>query len=233
MPRITLIKLLKYREWTEELGSNREGIIQIKQSTIYGIFQEKFWEKQCFVLPFRFDYYIVLSNGLSKEDLEVIVKETEQYTPYGIKAVSLTHKYPAIAQMLATKLLHRNDKIIFLDGEEDENVIVHIDLNNITELTDQTSVYESYLEILMLYYYIAKYVFELGGIANYLGGDNLIAIIPYENLERLLNVIPSNVKVGVGVSYYPREALRLAAQALSTIRKKETTQNYLVLNDTS
>ncbi len=232
MPRITLFKLIKYREWTEELGFDREGLIQVKQAEIYSYLQKLLWEKDCFILPLRYDYLIALTNNLGKNDLEYIVEEVEPYTPYGLKAVSLTHGYPAIAQLLASRIIEENnEKTVFIDGKEDENVITHIDLNNVSELTIQTSIYESYLEILTLYYNISRNIYELGGIANYLGGDNLLAILPRNEYEKIIRLIPSSLKIGIGISINPRKALLLAAKALSSIRRGETTSNYLVYHD--
>jgi len=231
LPRMTVIKLDKYREWTEELGDDREGFIQIKQAEIYRVLQEYLWSKDCFALPLRYDYYIALTNGLSREDLITLKERVGAYAPYGLKIASVTHKYPAIAQLIATKHLASGEDVVYMDGVEDENVVLHIDLNNITEYTDQTSLYESYIEILMLNYNIARAIYELGGLANYLGGDNLLAILPKDHYKELIEILPSNLKIGVGVSINPRKALKLASQALTRIRRGEVDKNYLILYD--
>ncbi len=232
MPRITLIQLIDYRKWTEEIGFDREGIIQLKQSMIYQKIQSIFWEKNCFTLPFRRDYYIVLSNGVKREDLKEVAKELDQITPYGVRVVSIIHEYPVTALLKASTII-REHRFYYEDGLEDEVVVAHIDLNRVMELTDQTSVYESYLEILSLQYYIAKYVFRLGGIIDYMGGDNMIAIIPRTRYNELIEVLPSNLKIGIGVSHIPRKALELAAKALSMIRQGKSEANYHILYESS
>lgn len=231
MPRITLLEIRKYRDWTEELGFDREGYIQIKQSRIYQTLQEVFWNRNCFVLPFRFDYYIVLNNGLLEKDLSEIIKQVENITPYGIKAVSIVHKYPAYGLLKATRII-RNNEFYYENGEEDEVVVSHIDLNNITELSIETSIYETYVEVLSLNYYITKQVFSIGGVTSYMGGDNLLAILPIDKYHELVEVLPSYLKIGIGISKVPRKALELSTRALTSIRKGEVSKNYHVLYDT-
>lgn len=230
MPRITLIELIKYRKWTEELGYDREGYIQIKQSRLYAIFQEKFLEKDCFVLPFRYDYYIVLSNGLSSDELKNIVDNIKTYTPYGLRVASVSHKYPVMALFKAYKMINKNN-FFYEEGDEDKIVIAHLDLNKITELASQTSIYESFIEIISIYKFVNDYAFKNAGITSYLGGDNLIVVLPEEKYRDFLKVIPSYIKVGIGIAYKARKALELAAKALEEIRKNKNAKNVLVLED--
>lgn len=230
MPRLTLIEISKYREWTEELDSDREGLVQIKQSTIYRNLQEVFWNKNCFVLPFRYDYYIVLSNGLSEEDLRNIVEQVRDTTPYGVRTVSIVHKYPVSALLKATSIIRRKE-FYYEESIEDEIVVSHIDLNNITEYALETSIYESYIEILAINYYISKQVMSIGGITSYLGGDNLIAILPVDRYIDLIDIMPSYLKIGIGISKIPRKAVELSTKALTSIRKGLVNKNYYVLYD--
>jgi len=232
LPRITLIELVDYRKWTEELGYDREGLIQIEQSRIYNTIQKLFWLNNCFVLPFRYDYYIALTNGLNREKLSEIAGQIERETPYGVKTVSTTHKYPSIALYRASMII-RNNKFYYEDGDEDKYVIVHLDLNNITEMAFETSIYEAYLTILDVYRFISNYVFKHNGIASYLGGDNLFAILPEEEYKLFLEIIPTYIKAGVGISHNSRKALELAARALSMIRSGRVRENIIVLHDSS
>ncbi|MCD6301718.1 MAG: GTP cyclohydrolase IIa [Staphylothermus sp.] len=234
MPRITLIKLLRYREWTEELGYDREWIIQSKQAKIYDLIQILFSKKNGFAFPLRYDYFIALSNGIDEKTHYEILMEIDSATPYGIKMVSLTHKYPAIAQLIASHIIRdKPGKLVFLEGDEDNNVVAHIDFNNITLYTDMTSVFESYLKIQSLYYNISKYAFQLGGISTYLGGDNMVVILPEEKIDRFLENLPYYLKIGIGVSSVPRKAMSLASKALTMIREGLVRKNYIILRDES
>ncbi len=232
MPRITLLKLLRYREWTEELGYDREWIIQSKQAKMYDLIQLLFSKKNGFAFPLRYDYFIALSNGIDEKTHYEILMEIDSVAPYGIKMVSLVHKYPAIAQLIASHVIREKPgKLVFFEGDEDNNVIIHIDFNNITSYTEMTSVFESYLKIQSLYYNISKYAFQLGGISTYLGGDNMLVILPEEKINRFLENLPYYLKIGIGISRIPRKALSLASKALTMIRKGVVRKNYLILRD--
>ncbi len=231
MPRLTIIKLLGYREWTESLGNDREWIIQTRQSKTYTLIQQLFSKKQGFAIPIRYDYYIALSNGIDERTHREILLEIESIAPNGVKIVSLTHKYPFTAQLLGTRILEEStEKLVFIDGEEDENIILHIDFDNITAMTYMTSIYETYMKIMSFYTNITYAAARLGGITTYLGGDNMIAIMNRNTLDEFISNIPSYVKIGGGTSYYPRKALELAAKALSTIRKNRG-KRFLLLSD--
>ena len=231
MPRLTIIKLLGYREWTESLGDDREWIIQTNQSKTYTLIQQLFSKKQGFAIPIRYDYYIALSNGIDKETHREILLEIESIAPSGVKIVSLTHKYPFTAQLLGTRILEESsEKLVYIDGKEDENIILHIDFNDITAMTYMTSVFETYMKIMSFYTNITYAAARLGGITTYLGGDNMIAIMNKDTLREFINNIPSYVKIGGGSSYYPRKALELAARALAIIRKNRE-KHFLLLSD--
>jgi GTP cyclohydrolase IIa len=63
------------------------------------------------------------------------------------------------------------------------------------------------------------------------GGDNIIVILPDYGYESLIEEIASNrnLKVGVGISYKPRNAMRLATRALDMIRSGKTKGNTNIL----
>lgn len=231
MPRITLIKLLRYREWTEELGFDREWIIQDKQASLYLLLQGLFSKKGGFVIPMRYDYFLVLSNGIDEKTHQNILTDLEPETPYGLKMVSLVHEYPFTAQLIATRIIEDTDKkLVYLEGREDEIVVAHIDFNDITKYTGKTSVMESYAKIMAVFTNITNFASRLGGITTYLGGDNMLAIVPRDTLEKFLENIPSYLKVGIGISKSPRKALLNAAKALTKIRKERDRQ-YIIVSD--
>uniref|UniRef100_A0A7C4NUX6 GTP cyclohydrolase III n=1 Tax=Staphylothermus marinus TaxID=2280 RepID=A0A7C4NUX6_STAMA len=234
MPRITLVKLVDYRKWTEELGFDREGLIQIKQAEIYRWIQERAWSMGFFAMPLMYDHYLILTNGISREELIDLAEYIEEKTPCSIKVVSITHKNPAIAQLYASRILQVSEnKITYIDGEDSVNVIAHIDLNDITSLINETSIYEAYLEVNMLLNQLSSQIYEQNGLVSYLGGDNFVAILPSENYEKLITRIPGCLKVGVGVSINPREAFKLATEALTRIRKGYVKTNYLIIQSSS
>jgi len=219
LPRITLIKLLEYREWTETLGYDREWKIQELQSNIYSSLQRMFSRRGGFVIPVRYDYFIALSNGFKEKDLEEILTDIEPLSPKGVRVVSLVHKRPFTAQLMASRIAEKEDeKLVYIGGEEEPLAVVHIDFNNITRTTIQTSVFETYVKIMSVYSEITRATIRLGGITGYLGGDNMIAVLSTDAINDLLELLPTYLKAGVGVSLNSRKALELSAKALSDIR---------------
>lgn len=234
MPRLSVVRLIGYREWIESLGEDREGFVQTTQAKLYGHLQELAWSRGSFAIPLTFDHYIILSNGLTKEEHSILLEAIESKSPCKVRIASLTHKYPGVVQYIASKLFAKtNDKIIYIDGPEDEYVIAHVDLNDVTRLISETSIYETYVEIVTLLYQLTRQIFEVNGLVSYQGGDNFIAILPYGNHEVIINKLPEFLKVGVGVSKKPREAISLATKALDTIRKGGVDRNYLILSASS
>ncbi len=221
MPRITLVELHGYREWTESLGYDREWVIQEKQARLYSLLQRSFSKKGGFVLPIRYDYFIVLSNNIDLFSHQAIYLSFEGESPVPVRMASVAHPYPFMAQLEATRLLARSMRdLIYVEGAEDPVVAVHIDYDNIRSFTYETSVYEAYMRVSQIYSYLIGVTQRHGGIAAYLGGDNIIAILPRSTYREYLSILPRTLKAGVGISMVPRRALELAARALSELRAR-------------
>lgn len=220
MPRITIIELYRYRYWTEKLGFDREWIIQSSQAELYSTLQKLFSKNDGLLIPLRYDYYLGLSNTISRERHEEIFTAISTSIPVHVRMVSIVHEYPSTAQLLATYYLASSTKnFIYIEGNEDPNVILHIDVNNITKLTYGTSIYETYTLTMKFFTEVASIAYRYGGLAGYLGGDNIIAILPLNSYKEFVNSLPDYVKIGIGISIKPRKAMELATKALDEIRR--------------
>jgi GTP cyclohydrolase III len=113
-----------------------------------------------------------------------------------------------------------------------EIAVAHADLNYFTSRTSVIGPYLSYAEVTDL---VANITRELKdkAIVQYLGGDNLAVVTNKDHLKEVVDVITSkdNIKVGVGISKYPRKAFELAAQALKVLRDEGRTRSYHILLD--
>ncbi len=233
LPRITIVELHRYREWTEKIGYDREWIIQDRQSSFYNLLQKIFSKYNGFAIPLRYDYYIVLSNGISREVHLDIHNILSKKSPVTVRMVSVPHPYPLIGQLIGTQVLSAtSSNFVFYEGEEDPVVLMHIDVNGITRMTYETSIYEAYTAIIEFFSYVADTVLRYGGIASYLGGDNILAVLPVETYEDYLSILPDYVKIGVGISLKPRKAMELATRALDEIRRKRENK-YIVYSDST
>ncbi len=232
MPRVTIVELYNYRKWAESLGTDREWIIQFKQSEIRSLLQRLIAKNDGFVLPFRYDYYIILSNAISEKRHEEIYTALYTTLDVPVRMVSLTSKHPFTAQLWATRIMARShDKFVYIHGEEDPNVIVHIDISDIVEKSYSTSIYEAYVAAVELYHYIVETVSRCGGLAGYLGGDNILAVLPLDSYEDFLDKLPSYVKAGVGISLIPRKAVKLSIEALDAVRTGGELKKFVVLTE--
>jgi GTP cyclohydrolase III len=86
----------------------------------------------------------------------------------------------------------------------------------------------------MLFQKVRQASTKNGGLTYYAGGDNFICFVPCERIEVFLNiVVTDNIKAGVGIASKPRDALKLAAQALDIIRNKERSNRIFILREST
>jgi GTP cyclohydrolase IIa len=232
LSRLTLVELRGYREWTESLGEDREWVIQAAQSRVYRAAQEEAKEHGAFIIPLRYDYMVILSSGVEESSQRSIVKAVAEASPVPVRAASTCSRDPIEALRMAQRLLARVGpgglEVEACDGPGSEwAAVAHVDVDDITEATWSTSAYDAYLSVLRLHHYLAEEAAAAGAVVQYLGGDNILVILPPEeplgvttrllsSLEGLLGGV--SLKAGVGVSRTPRAALALAARALHDIR---------------
>ncbi|MEM0025039.1 MAG: GTP cyclohydrolase IIa [Zestosphaera sp.] len=224
------VEFVKYREWTESLGKDREWFIQLTQSKVYQVIQSFVSSYGGIALPLRYDYQIILlpyDVGV-REFNENLKKTLLNYSPTPINTLVACKRIKDLLKMDLNNENYRDD----VSCLPEPLVVAHADLNDFTKRTRSLGIYRTYSEILNV---IAHYVRELRDIAivQYLGGDNIVSICDEDSMQEVLEVLGSvdTIKVGVGVSKIPRKAFMLAAEALDTIREKGKVSKYMVLYD--
>ncbi len=224
------VEFVKYREWTESLGKDREWFIQLTQSKVYQVIQSFASSYGGIALPLRYDYQIMLLpyEVSVREFNEGLRKVLLNYAPTPINTLVTCRKIKDLLKMDLSNENYQED----VNCLPESLVVAHADLNDFTKKTRSLGIYRTYSEILNV---IAHYVKELRDVAivQYLGGDNIVSICDEENMQKTLEVLGSinSIKVGVGVSKIPRKAFMLAAEALDTIRERGKVSKYLVLYD--
>ncbi|MCE4620840.1 MAG: GTP cyclohydrolase IIa [Desulfurococcales archaeon] len=223
--RIAVVELMGYREWTEELGSDREWMIQGIQAKLYGAAQQRASKLGGFVIPIRYDYMIVLASNLNKRAHKQILDTIKRHSPVKPRMASACSETPLAAEEAASNLLSKaGEGELYFDECEGREVAVvgHIDVDDITGLTRALGAYKSYMKVVEILAYLQGYISKWGGMTQYLGGDNVLAILPPPNfhdiVEKLRDVKGLKIKTGVGVAPTFRAALMLAAEALHDIR---------------
>ncbi len=222
--KIGVLELIGYREWTEELGSDREWIIQTIQSGIYKFLQEELSKANGFVLPLRYDYYVLILNGVNDNNVIEIITKLAEISPVPLRLAVACGESPYEAQSKATSMLRKCNDIICLDNCNNEYesckiAVAHFDINSFTKKIESASVYDTFIEIEELCIDLSLKMKNLGGITQYLGGDNIVAFLSPSKINDLKEmVLRDDLKVGIGVSHVTRKAMELASKALDQIR---------------
>lgn len=221
--RVAVLEQIGYREWTENLGSDREWLIQSIQAKLYLALQDVASKHGAFVMPTRYDYMLILSSNVSYKAHLEILDVARSISKVEVRLASSCGLSPVEAEMRAFRLLGETEVggLSYKECPGEEVVaIAHLDINNITGETASDGVSRSYHRVLSLLGRIARIAEGGGGIAQYLGGDNILVILPPVNYmtvaERLVE--EDDLKAGIGVSRTARDALRLAASALRELR---------------
>ena len=212
--RVAVLELRGYREWTESLGDDREWLIQARQAELYSLLSVEAAGVGALTVPFRHDVHLVLASSVPHESLEYLAARAAEAAPTPVELRVGCGSTPAEAVSRAAKGVRRC-------ASREAVVLAHIDINSITRLDRADGLYSSYLRITRLYARLVEELSEYGAIVSYLGGDNMLAVLPFnrEALDVLEYVVEEeDAKAGVGVAAKPREAARLATKCLDAIR---------------
>ena len=236
--KIGVLELVGYRKWTEELGSDREWIIQSIQSGLYKFLQEEISRIGGFVLPLRYDYYILVLNGIETDGITEIIAKFADISPVPPKLAVSCSETPYDAQLKATLILRKcNSMLCISDCVENEKrdekiVVAHFDIDSFTKKIELASVYDTFIEIEELCIDLGLKMKSIGGITQYLGGDNIVVFLSLSKINDLRKmVLRDDLKVGIGIAYTARKAMELASKALDTIRsmRKNGVQGKIIV----
>ncbi len=222
--QVTIIRLIGYREWTETLGPDREHIIQGIQAQLHRELINEFSKANAWAHPLRYDYLFAITNGMNKEELMNIVKNLGEYSPVPLSSGTYADANPRVAEKEAFKLAIRAGPWESLIGGVNDDLVAmaHIDLVDSTSSTEWTSSYQLYEHIWNVINQVRLYLAPYGGITLYLGGDNIISIVTPTIREKDLSPLSEliNARVGVGIASNGRRAMKLATEALDSLRQQ-------------
>lgn len=199
-----------YKQWTESLGNDREWKIQAFQHYFSYILYNKFAEIGSYVIPFRYDVYVILTDGVKEREITDTLSNIKIYSPTEIRICKGYNHIPILSLFSCEE-----DN---LDEIPDENILVaHYDIDGITKMSlrDAVERIEKARET------ITSFGKKLGCIDQYFGGDNIGLFCAedtvYDHVEFIKEL--EGVKVGIGIGIKARIALRKATEALDSIRK--------------
>ncbi|MGC9105048.1 MAG: GTP cyclohydrolase IIa [Thermoprotei archaeon] len=207
--KILELRLRGYREWTESLGSDREWKIQSVQHDLASRLAKVAGEVGSFSIPYRFDSYILLADGVSSEGLERVIDSFSKVAPVRVEACwGFGEDYLEALKSCGSRREYPDTEVL----------VAHFDLDGFTALSDRT---DAFLKVREFAREVEEFFLERGGLTHYLGGDNVVVFLPPSRKDSVVEFLKgkTGVKVGVGVGKTPREALSVAAEQLDSIRR--------------
>ncbi|MCE4627623.1 MAG: GTP cyclohydrolase IIa [Desulfurococcales archaeon] len=233
--RIALVELVGYREWTESLGDDREWIIQAGQAGLYEKLQLAAARLGGFAFPLRYDYLLIIATGLGKRDLQEILDTIRLTSRLPVRMSSTAGTTPSSAVLRAQEMLKRTPagELSYEPGNDGVTVLAHVDINDITGSTASDGIPKSLVVIADLVSGVTRLAYRHGGIAQYLGGDNVLVLLPDRGYEGFAQEVVDefNVKVGIGVARLARTAMMLSSKALHEIRESRAKSNIHVIEE--
>lgn len=244
--QITVVQVDNYGPWTETLGPDREPRLQVLQARLYALLQESFSSKGGMVFFNRFDEMVAVTNGITVAEHVDIVSKIERRFPVtvsmgigsGEDALKAAARASAALQSLGgAQSPHRRSSVSAVPTITDGKVeIAHLDIKNVTRLTDTEPVYVTSNLMVRLQNELIEKFNAARGLVFYLGGDNFMGVsagLPkqfYHDLYDYLVSIVGEVRISVASAAKARKAAELATRGLDRLRK---TGGEVSMNDDS
>ena len=240
--QLTLVQIDNYGPWTVTPEPRREMDLQTLQSRLFAELAQFVGSRGGYVFFTRFDNMVAVTNGLDRADHELMQETVRNRYPVTISLGVGVAERPIDALESATAGLQRagsaqdGDRREVLAGEtlaDEERTdtdlqIAHFDVNGATEkYTDSLNEFDSFIRIEQGYAVLMRYLREEhGGLAFFVGGDNIIAVLPsmstedYErSVDHVADTADVELKVGVGHGLTAHEAGMIAKHALEDCRE--------------
>jgi len=243
--QVTLVQIDNYGPWTTTPRPRRETDLQTLQSRLYADLSQFVGVRDGYVFFTRFDNMVAVTNGLTRADHERIQETIRNRYPVTVSLSAATAASPADALVEATELLQDagsaqdGDRTEILRGEflspgrqrPDDVQIAHFDVVDATgTYTDELDAFATFRRIEQGYAALMAHLHERhGGLAFFVGGDNVIAVCPTMAetdyaavVSHVRDTTDIDLRVGVGRGRTASEAGMDAKQALETGRELDT-----------
>ncbi|WP_044957640.1 GTP cyclohydrolase III [Halarchaeum acidiphilum] len=244
--QVTLVQLDNYGPWTVTPEPRREADLQTMQSRLYADLSQFFGTRDGYVFFTRFDNMIAVTNGIDRAAHARLQESLRNRYPVTVSLGIGAGANPADALVDATAHLQaagsaqdaeRREVLAGdpLDDDErtDDDVhIAHFDVNDATgKYTDELDAFSTFVRIEQGYASLMRALHDdHDGLAFFVGGDNVIALVPelaretYEAvIERVREEADMSLKVGVGAGRTATDAGMAAKHALEVCREDATT----------
>jgi GTP cyclohydrolase IIa len=242
--QLTLLQIDNYGPWTVTPEPRSEMDLQVLQSRIFGDVADFVGSRDGYAFVTRFDNVVAVTNGINRaahERLQTSVRNRYPVTAsvgVGRDATPAIALDEATAELQAAGSAQDGDRREVLGFAADhsspspEDVrVAHFDVDDATgEYTDRLNAYDSFVAIERSLVSLMAYLRERhGGLAFFVGGDNIIATMPditpeeyHAALDHVATETDVSLKVGVGTGPTPADAGMDAKHALERCRHHET-----------
>ena len=243
--QVTLIQIDNYGPWTVTPSPRREVDLQTLQSRLFADLSQKFGEYGGYAFFTRFDNMIAVTNGMGVSEHARIQESIGNRYPVTISMAIGHGPSPAEALIDATARLQdrgsaqdrdRTEELLgnTLDDAErgdDDVQIAHFDVINATgKYTDELDAFSTFIHIEQGYAALMRHLHdEYGGLAFFVGGDNVITICPEldrEDYESIIDHVEATadvtLQVGIGTGTTAHDAGMAAKHGLEDCREKGT-----------
>ena len=216
MVKLGLLKLVRYESWICSLGYDREHVVQAKQHELLRELHRRGAAIGAFTVPLTYDLVVLVLNSIRTSDYVKLVEDLTPISPVPLEAmVGQGDNYPkALGNAVELEA--------FAHPELNEpTAAAHVDLNGYYDLVEREGAHRAYEVVVGLAERLRRLALGLGGLATYVGGDNVLAFLPLETVDNFTAqaLAEGDVKVGVGIAPTPRRAVALSTEALMIIRR--------------
>jgi GTP cyclohydrolase IIa len=243
--QLTLVQIDNYGPWTVTPEPRREMDLQTLQSRLYADLAQFVGSRGGYVFFARFDNIVALTNGLDREAHELLQESVGNRYPVTVSLGVGVDPVPAEAIERATDGLQQAGSAQDGDRQEvfagdplgahavrpDDVHVAHFDVNDATgKYTDRLNEFDSFIQIEQGYATLMRHLrAEHGGLAFFVGGDNIIAVMPdmaeaayRDAVAHVEEAAGVELKVGVGAGRTAEEAGMAAKHALEDCRHRGT-----------
>ncbi|MFC7212152.1 GTP cyclohydrolase IIa [Natronoarchaeum sp. GCM10025321] len=241
--QISLFQLDNYGPWTVTPSPRRETDLQALQARLYADLADFVGKFDGYAFFDRFDNMIAVTNGMTEGDHERFQEQVGNQYPVTVSVGIGVGGTPTEALGAASQALQeegsaqdadRTERLATEGGtnsSQGELTVAHFDVVDVTgEFTDQKAAGETSLAIQRATVSLASYLREEhGGIARFVGGDNIIALCPsldsdaFESArEHVQSTTGIDLQVGIGEGETAHEAGYRAKLALEECRETGT-----------
>jgi GTP cyclohydrolase IIa len=243
--QVTLIQIDNYGPWTVTPSPRREVDLQTLQSRLFADLSQMFGAHGGYVFFTRFDNMIAVTNGIDVSDHAQIQESIGNRYPVTISLAIGHGPTPGEALVEATARLQdrgsaqdreRREELLGTalaenDRTDDDVQIAHFDVIDATgKYTDELDAFSTFIHIEQGYAALMRHLHdEYGGLAFFVGGDNVITICPsldraaYESIiDHVEATADVTLQVGVGTGTTAHDAGMAAKHGLETCREQGT-----------